>query len=104
MQTPLRALVHFLTVGWKKHMPGVKKHTSLICCVQACFNFLIYDENQLYVSGNSRYNILHSPLHVSVLIIHQNLFPHIYPVFLPCFIFFTLVSYLKCLQVVMFFL
>lgn len=25
VQTPLRALLHFLTVGWKKHMPGVKE-------------------------------------------------------------------------------
>ena len=28
MQTPLRALVHFLTVGWKKHMPGVKRRAT----------------------------------------------------------------------------
>lgn len=37
MQTPLRALVHFLTVGWKKHMPGVKKRTNRSSCV---FQFL----------------------------------------------------------------
>lgn len=59
MQTPLRALVHFLTVGWKKHMPSVKKHTKWICSVEAFFFNSLKKQMYIYVQIKVQFNILH---------------------------------------------